>query len=54
MGFEHARPAAEVLTDFRRRPFFRLSFASRCSFEGARVRRFLTATRRATETFIMI
>jgi hypothetical protein len=54
MGFEHARSAAEVLTDFRRRPFFPLSFASRRSFEGARVRRFFTATRRAMETFITI
>jgi hypothetical protein len=54
MGFEHARPAAEVLTDFRRRPVFPLSFASRCFFEGARVRRFFMATRRATEAFITI
>ncbi len=29
MGFEHARPAAEVLTDFRRRPFFFAFLASR-------------------------
>jgi hypothetical protein len=54
MGFEHARPAAAVLTDFRRRPVFPLSFASRRSLDRARVRRFLTATRRATETFITI
>jgi len=40
--------------DFRRRPFFPLSFASRRSFEGARVRRVLVETRRATEAFITI